>query len=315
MSMRKRCWYFFLPIILLAVVMSAQRTKNNAKDKDDLIVIEENTKYFSASSVWVQYSDGLEHNFLPPTKADPRQTIEFVGSSIGGAYLGFFFNFTNGEDEIQRGRFGDSLKHKASFVLDLLPKGLEGDYDWQWRIAQAWTTSKWKWEWFELGWKECGLATLPRGDWDALRCDSMEFYVGHRMILKNVTVGAFLPIGFNSDDLRVYSPCGQKTCHIINNGVYCSGFGWPTPLVILWIFIFYVVGGFMYILFKLWISKLCKSITIWRAAEADREIVEIARLRGEACESNRTEEVVEGTNQIDAQVDEEVVCEETNDML
>ena len=35
-------------------------------NENDLIVIEESTKFFSASSAWARYSDGLEHNFLPP---------------------------------------------------------------------------------------------------------------------------------------------------------------------------------------------------------------------------------------------------------
>ena len=308
--------FTFLPVCLLsreiAVVMRNRRIKNNAKDEDDLIVIEENTTYFSASSAWAQYSDGLEHNFLPPAKADPRQTIEFGDGAIG-YYLDFFFNFTNGEDEIQRGRFGDRLKHSVAIVLELLPKGLESDYDWQWRIAQAWTTSKWQWEWLGLGWKERGFATLPRGDWDALRCDSMEFYIGHRLILTNVTLGAYLPIGFNSDDLRVYSPCGQRTCHIINNGVYCRGFGSSGPFIVLLIFPLCVIGCVLYTVHKRWLSKLYRNIIRRGVAEVDSEIMEMARLREEACESNRsTESVVKDPIQIDAYVDEDVLSKETN---
>lgn len=264
-------------------------------NENDLIVIEESTKFFSASSAWARYSDGLEHNFLPPDKADPRQDIEFGDGSIG-TYLSFFFNFTNGEDETQTEWHGLlTLKHKTHFFIQLPPKGWESDYDWQWKISQSWATPSIKWEWLELGWKASGFATLPLGDWDVLYCNSMEFYIGtlntHRLTLKNVTVGAYLQIGFISDDLRVYSPCGQKSCHIINNQIYCRGFGRPEPLV--GISLIGVVCLVSRIIYKLLLKPLYRKITCRRVAVVDREIIEMARLREEAWESNRREEVVE----------------------
>lgn len=260
-------------------------TNRTPAEKAELIVVEENTKYFSASSAWVQYSDGLEHDFLPIAIADRRQTIEFEDRPIG-AYLSFFFNFTNGRNETQKTWYGTTLKHQTSVILELPPEGYESEYDFQWKISMAWGTTKWKWEWLGVGWKERGLATLPLGDWDVLQCNHMEFYIGtdektHRIILANVTVGAYLPIGFNYEDLRVYSPCGRRTCHVINNQVYCRGLGWPEfPVILVLIqFLIFVTScaRCSHLLYK-----KCKAKIVSRRVKAvDQEVMEWAQLRME----------------------------------
>ena len=101
--------------------------------KIELIFIEGSTKHFSASSAWARCSDGLEHDFLLPTKADSQQDMSFGEGGVG-THLSFFFNSTNGQDEAKhtdKWCVTGLLKCSTHIRLKLPPERRESEHCWQ----------------------------------------------------------------------------------------------------------------------------------------------------------------------------------------
>lgn len=150
-------------------------------------------------------------------------TVRF-GTQPIGRYFRLLSNNNSGENN-----HTDYAMHV--FLREYQPDVHLYDTPFIWRFATNWYTPSWRWEW--VFWRELPLdrAALPVG-YDLMHCDRLDFskkgstgdFAG-RMVLENVTLGAYLTTSSPSTPRRIYRPCGDSTfpCRIINNQAYCGG--------------------------------------------------------------------------------------------
>lgn len=61
-----------------------------------------------------------------------------------------------------------------------------------------------------------------------MQCGSMDLLMGRpsstmSMLVRDMTLGAYLPRNYSMKTLRVFRSCGDGECRIINSNIFCRG--------------------------------------------------------------------------------------------
>ena len=187
----------------------------------------EDTFFFRAAAVSAIFRDG---NWA---RSD---NMHYNATAIGDLVS---FKYRNGQNP-------DDIRQVRLYFIPP-EKDWQSNQTYRWKLNQAWMSDLYYgWVYWNVnGYIDSQVKTSDQ--YDVFQCEYMEFQYYHNavkgrydategtLVLNNVEMGAFLPLGYNEESLIRYNPCaGQGPCRAIDGIVYCdNGMVWQYSLLVI----------------------------------------------------------------------------------